>query len=156
MTLRLVSLLAIVSVALYLVPGGAHVFELANKMDLPPDQYMTAQKIYAGWAWFGIVIAIALAATLAQTVLIRTHRAAFLLSLLAFFALAATQVIFWTFTNPMNAASHNWTVMPEDFEAARRQWEFSHAASAALTFLSLIATILAALLYRQRIPRPGA
>lgn len=155
MARRLVTLLAIISIAIYLVPAGAHVFELANKMALPPDAYMTVQKIYAGWALFGIVIAIALAATLAQTLLMRAHRTAFLLSLLAFFGLAATQVVFWTFTYPMNAVTQFWTVMPEPFEAARRQWEYSHAAGAALTFLSLIAIVLAALLYRDRAARLG-
>jgi len=32
----------------------------------------------------------------------------------------------------MNVASNNWTVTPADFEAARRQWEYSHAVSAVL------------------------
>jgi hypothetical protein len=32
--------------------GGAHFFELANKMSLSPDEYMTVQKIYAGWSLF--------------------------------------------------------------------------------------------------------
>ena len=40
------------------MPGarGAHFFELANKMSLSPDEYMTVQKIYAGWSLFGIAI----------------------------------------------------------------------------------------------------
>ena len=62
-----------------------------------------------------------------------------ILSLLAFVCLLGTQVVFWVFTYPMNVASRNWTVMPEPFEAARRQWEYSHAASAMLTFVALIA-----------------
>lgn len=156
MVRRLVTLLAIVSVAVYLVPTGAHVFELANKMALSPVEYMTVQKIYASWALFGILIAIALAATLAQTILMRAHRVACLLSLLALLGLAGTQVVFWTFTYPMNAATQFWTVMPEPFEAGRRQWEYSHAASAALTFLSLIAIVLASLLSCERADRESA
>src|SRR5262249_48661511 len=65
----------------------------------------------------------------------RAKRTAFLLSLTALLCLGATQVIFWTFTYPMNAATNNWTVIPQDFEAARLQWEYSHAVNAVLTFL---------------------
>jgi hypothetical protein len=39
----------------------------------------------------------------------------------------------------MNVESNNWTVTPADFEAARRQWEYSHAVSAVLTFIALVA-----------------
>jgi hypothetical protein len=63
--------------------------------------------------------------------------------------LLATQVIFWRFTYPMNAASSNWTVMPVAFEAARRQWEYSHAASAVLTFLALMTITLSGLLFAE-------
>jgi hypothetical protein len=149
MKLRLLQLLAIASVALYLVPTGAHLFELASKLTLSPADYMTVQKIYAGWSLFAIVIAVALASTLAHTVLARGDRAAFVWSLVAFLGLAATQVIFWALTYPMNMASRNWTVTPEPFEAARRQWEYSHAASAVLTFASLVALVMSCLARRD-------
>ena len=45
---------AVVFVALALVPAGAHLSELANKVTLPPDQYLVVQQIYRGWALFGI------------------------------------------------------------------------------------------------------
>lgn len=133
-----IRLLAIVFVALCLVPTGAHFFELPNKMALSPQQYMVVQTIYAGWAFFGIAVFGALALTLAHTVLVRGDLTAMGLGLAAFLLLVATQVIFWTFTYPMNVASANWTVMPDGFEAARRQWEYSHAASAVLTLMALI------------------
>src|SRR5262249_1027081 len=34
----------------------ANFFELANKMSLSTAEYMTAQKIYAGWSFFGVAI----------------------------------------------------------------------------------------------------
>jgi hypothetical protein len=43
-----------------LVPAGAHFFELANKMSMSPPEYMTVQKIYAGWSFFGIAVIAAL------------------------------------------------------------------------------------------------
>jgi hypothetical protein len=145
---RLVQLLAIVTTALYLVPTAAHLFELPHKMALSPSEYMTVQQIYAGWELFGIVIAIALVATLANTLLVRADRRAFAWSLAALLALAATQGIFWVFTYPVNVATRFWTVSPEMFEAARRQWEYSHATSAVLTFVAFVAIVLSSLAYQ--------
>lgn len=131
--------LTIVAVALYLVPTGAHLFELPGKLALSSSDYMVVQTIYSGWALFGAVIFAALLLTLLHAVLRRDRAAVCLLSLAAFLCLAATQVAFWMFTYPMNGASANWTVTPEHFETARRQWEYSHAVSAVLTFLALVA-----------------
>jgi len=149
MFLKCLGLLAVVSVAIYLVPGGAHFFELANKMAMSQSEYMTVQKIYAGWSSFGVTIVAALLLTLLHTFMVRRDRTAFLLSLVAFLCLAATQGIFWAFTYPMNVASNQWTVAPADFEAVRRQWEYSHAVNAALTFAALVA-ITASTLIRKR------
>jgi len=149
MFLKCLGLLAVVSVAIYLVPGGAHFFELANKMAMSQSEYMTVQKIYAGWASFGVTVVAALLLTLLHTFMVRRDRTAFLLSLVAFLCLAATQGIFWAFTYPMNVASNQWTVAPADFEAVRRQWEYSHAVNAALTFAALVA-ITSSTLVRKR------
>ena len=81
--------------------------------------------------------------------MVRSDRTAFFFSLAAFLCLAATQGIFWTFTYPMNVASNNWTVTPADFEAARRQWEYSHAVNAVLTFVALV-TIAASVVTGKR------
>ena len=63
MLVKSVGLLAVISVALCLVPAGAHFFELANKMSMSPPEYMTVQKLYAGWFFFGIAIIAALLLT---------------------------------------------------------------------------------------------
>jgi len=149
MLLKSLGLLAVVSVAIYLVPGGAHFFEFANKMAMSPAEYMTVQKIYAGWSFFSIAIVTALLLTLLHTFMVRRDRTAFLLSLAAFLCLAATQAIFWMFTYPMNVASGQWTVMPADFEAARRQWEYSHAVNAVLTFAALVAITSSTLVHKR-------
>ena len=142
-------LLAVISVALCLIPAGAHFFELANKMSLSTAEYITTQKIYAGWSFFGVVIIAAIVFTLMHTLMVRAERTAFLLSLTALLCLGATQVIFWTFTYPMNAATNNWSVIPQDFEAARLQWEYSHAVNAVLTFVALVTITLSTLLYKR-------
>src|SRR5215467_11295191 len=145
MVFETVRLLAVISVALCLIPGGAHFFELANKMSLSTAEYMTTQKIYAGWSFFGVAIYAAIVLSLMHTLMVRTDRTAFLLSLTALLLLGTTQVIFWTFTYPMNAATNNWTITPQDFEAVRRQWEYSHAVNAALTFVALVTITLSTL-----------
>ena len=145
MLVKTVRLLAVVSVALCLVPAGAHFFQLANKMSLSPAEYMTVQKIYAGWSFFGIAIIAALLLTLMHTFMVRDDRTAFSLSLTAILCLAATQVIFWMFTYPMNVATNNWTTTPENFEVVRRQWEYSHAVNAVLTVVAFVAIIMSVL-----------
>ena len=89
MLLVCVRVLAIVSVALYLVPTGAHLFELAGKMALSPADYMLVQGLYRGWALFGIVIFAALLLTLLHAILRRRERIVLILSLAAFFCLVA-------------------------------------------------------------------
>ena len=148
MLLKSLRLFTIIMVALCLVPTGAHFFELINKMSLSPAAYMTVQKIYAGWAYFGISIITALLLTSIHAFTMRNDRVAFLMSVTAFLCLAATQVIFWMFTYPINVATDNWTVAPEAFEAARRQWKYSHAVNAVLTFVAFVAIILSVLSHK--------
>ena len=56
MAARLVQFLAILLTALALVPAGAHLAELPNKIGLDQEAYFIVQNIYAGWALFGIVL----------------------------------------------------------------------------------------------------
>jgi len=147
MRMKVTQFIAIIATAVYLVPAGAHLFELPNKVALTPTEYLTVQKIYAGWSLFGIVIGMALLATLAHALLARTDRTSFALSFGALVALAATQGVFWAFTYPVNAATGFWTVPPNSFEMTRWQWEYSHAAGALLTFVALVAIVLAALVH---------
>ena len=55
MRLKAVQFLAVVLTAIALVPSGAHVFALANKITLGAEQYFIVQNIYRGWSLFGIV-----------------------------------------------------------------------------------------------------
>ena len=52
--------------ALTLVPSGAHLAALPNKMAMAQAAYFVAQQIYAGWALFGIILSGALVANLAH------------------------------------------------------------------------------------------
>jgi hypothetical protein len=147
---RLIHLIAILCTAFYLVPTGAHLAELPHKLAMSPPDYMTVQRIYAGWQLFGIVIALALAATLAQALTVRSDRRAFHFALGGFLCLALALADFFAFTYPVNVATHFWTVLPESFEVARRQWEYSHAAAAVLTGVALTATTWSALVHNRQ------
>jgi hypothetical protein len=151
-----VGFLAIILVALCLVPAGAHLAELPGKMALSADEYMTVQKIYAGWSMWGFAIFAAMAATLIHTVLVWREPAVFWLSLASFLALAATQAIFWLYTFPMNMLTRNWTVTPENLDLARRQWEYSHAVNALITFAAFVLITTAVLRGGDRKARASA
>ncbi len=145
MGLSAVRFFALLFAALALAPALAHVLELPNKIGLPREHYLTVQRIYDGWAWLGIVVYGALFSSLALTVMVRKRPMQFLGALIAFLCIAGTQVIFWTFTFPANRQTAYWTILPENWAALRLQWEFSHAASAVLNLLALIALIVSVL-----------
>jgi hypothetical protein len=140
---------AILLTALALVPAGAHFFALPNKIGMARDAYFTAQQIYAGWALFGIVLFGALVANLALSIRLRGQRPAFFLALFGAIAFVVVLAIFFTWTFPANQATANWTSQPENWELLRRQWEYSHAVNAIVTFLALCAVTLAALTARD-------
>jgi hypothetical protein len=146
MALTIVRFLSLLFSALALVPAMAHLIELPHKIGLSRDEYLTVQQIYRGWALAGIVVIGALIATLVLTIMSRRDRQAFALSLIAFFCIVGTQVVFWSFTYPVNQQTENWTVMPPNWSDLRARWEYSHAASAVLNLIALVALILSVVL----------
>jgi hypothetical protein len=153
MSLRLVQFLAVVLTALSLVPAGAHLFELPNKIGLAQEAYFTVQGIYRGWALFGIALFGALAANGILAIMTRHQRAPFWLALGAFLLMAATLAVFFTWTFPANQATANWTEAPANWQELRHTWEYAHAVNAGLTFLALCAVTLGCLLTHDRAGR---
>ena len=135
--------------ALALAPTMAHLLELPNKINLPREEYLVVQQIYRGWALLGFVVGGALLSTLALTFLVRRSPRSFAFSLTAFLCIVGTQIVFWSITYPANAATQNWTMLPENWQVLRRQWEYSHAASAVLNLAALIALIASVLTRRN-------
>ena len=138
---QIVRFASVLFAALALVPAGAHLAELPNKMTLSRDAYLTVQQIYSGWALFGIVVVGLLASTIAFTIMASRRSLPIVLPLFAFLCTVGTQIIFWTFTAPANAATAQWTMLPDNWQVLRTQWEYSHAASAVLNFAALVALI---------------
>jgi hypothetical protein len=149
MGLRTVQFLAVILTALALVPGGAHFFELLNKIELDQAQYFTVQSIYRGWALFGVVLFGALFLNLAMAIMLRDQRTAFWFAAAAVIGLVANLAIFFVWTYPANVATNNWTTIPENWQALRAQWEYSHAANALVMFASFCLVTLSALTTRR-------
>ena len=149
MALKTVQFLALVLTALALVPAGAHLFTLLNKMDLAQEQYFILQNIYRGWALFGIVWIGALLANFALAAMLRGRGRPFILALIAGLCVVVMFAIFFIWTYPANQATDNWTTIPADWEQLRRQWEYSHAVNALVTFAAFCSVALSVLTMRD-------
>jgi Domain of unknown function (DUF1772) len=146
---KFLQFVAIVLTALALVPGGAHLFPLPNKIHLSESSYFIAQTIYRGWAFHGIVLIGAVLANAALAVLLRGQRAPFVFALISSLCLIATLAIFFAFAFPANQATNNWTQVPADWEQLRWQWEVSHAVNALITFAGLCSLTISVLTTRE-------
>ena len=149
MGLKTMRFLALLFTALALAPALAHLLELPNKIDLSREDYLTVQQIYRGWALLGFVVVGALLSNLVLTIVVWTKPRAFVLTLIAFLCILGTQVVFWTYTYPANQETGNWTMLPAKWLELRRQWEYSHAAGAALNLFALISLILSVLIEEE-------
>ena len=141
---RALAFLAVLLTALALVPAGAHLLALPNKLAMGRDAYLAAQGAYAGWAMAGAFPIGAILACLALAWRQPPPTARWP-ALLAALLLAAGLGVFFRWTLPANQATANWTTLPEAWEALRTQWEWSHAANAVLTFLALCTVLGGAL-----------
>jgi len=145
MALKTVQFVALVLMALALVPSGAHFFGLPNKIGLAQDAYFTAQSIYRGWALFGIVSFGALFANAILAFMLRREGAPFWLAVTAAASVVVMLAVFFTWTYPGNVATENWTRIPADWQALRTRWEYSHALNAVVMFVGFCALVLAVL-----------
>ena len=136
--------LALVTTGIALGPALAHLLEMPNKMKLTDDDYFIVQRIYRGWSLLAIVLSIQLAAMIATAFLGRNEPSVLIPVLIAIVALAFSQVAFWIWTFPANAATEQWTIMPENYQQLRTQWEYSHAAGAIFQLMALCALAFAA------------
>jgi hypothetical protein len=142
MALTVARFLSLLFVALSLAPSMAHVLELPHKIGMSAADYLIVQQIYRGWALLGIAILIALVSTLVLAILERHEDLGFGLSGGAFLCLVAAQVVFWTYTYPVNVRTQNWTLLPDNWTSLRAHWEYSHATGAAFTLLAFVLLVI--------------
>jgi hypothetical protein len=137
--------IALLATAIALGAELAHTFALANKIGLSADEYLIAQKAYRGWNQLAYVLLIQLIATLAAAIMSRSEHNVLVPVLFAIPCLVFAQTLFWIYIYPANVATQNWTTNPENWEILRREWEYSHAASAAFQLIAMACLIVAAL-----------
>jgi len=147
--LKATQFIAMVLTALTLVPLGAHLAELPNKIHLAQVDYFIAQSMYRGWALFGVIVVGALIANLALAMLLRWQSPAFVLVVVNLLCVTTTLAIFFAFTYPANIATDNWTTIPAGWQRLRWQWEASHAVNAAIAFAGFCALTWSLLLTRE-------
>ena len=140
---------ALLASALVLGPALAHLLELPNKIDLSREEYFIVQKAYRGWSQIARVLAVQVIALAGAAILARAERGVMVLTLLALACVVAAQGLFWAFTYPANVATENWTVVPDNWDRLRRQWEYSHAAGAAFQLVGFCLLTLAVLSRRR-------
>jgi hypothetical protein len=149
MALRTIQFLALVFTALALIPVGAHLFSLPNKIGMVQEHYFIAQRAYDGWWMMAFILIPAMVIDAVFAVMLRGERPAFYFALAGCLCLAATLAIFFAWTYPANAATQNWITAPAGWEELRRQWEYSHAVNALLTLVSFCLIALASLSTRR-------
>ena len=141
-------MLALVFTALALVPYGAHLFALPNKIGMTQDQYFVAQQAYRNWWLVSLVLIPAMLLNIVLAYLLYGEQPAFALAVAACVCMASTLVIFFSFTSPANVATQNWTVASANWAELRWQWEYSHAVNAGLMLVTFGLLALAVVLRR--------
>ncbi len=136
---------ALLATALALGAGLAHALELPNKIGLSRDDYFVVQQIYRGWNLLGFLLFVQLVSMIAVAVMSRNEPRTLWPSVVAILCLLGAQLLCWTLTFPANVATSNWTVIPDNWDALRAQWEYSHAAGAGFQILAMASLIVAAL-----------
>lgn len=136
---------ALVATAIALGGALAHAFELPNKIGMTADDYFVVQRLYLGWNRLAAVLAIQLIGIVAVIWLYRAEPRVLRPALIAVAGLFAAQAVFWIFTFPANEATSNWSVRPDNWQALRRDWEYSHLAGAGFQLLSFLALTVAVL-----------
>lgn len=155
MAYEAVFFVALLATALALGGALAHALELPNKIGLPSDEYFIVQKAYRGWNQLAYLLIVQFTSMIGVAVMSRHEPYVLWPAVAAIICLLSAQALFWMYTFPANVATENWTVIPDDWEALRRQWEYSHAAGAAFQILAMSSLIIAALA-RARARRPGS
>ena len=146
--LRMLYFLSLMLTAIGMSLALAHFFELPNKIEISAAHYLIVQRNYDNWATIGLVVPAAFLSVVALTIALRGTGAPFSLALIALILLVGELVVFWGFIFPVNQATENWTMLPDNWQALRTQWEYSHAVRAILYVLAVGALVMSVLDWR--------
>jgi hypothetical protein len=134
---------SVLFVSLTLMPAGAHLLALPNKIAMSGAEYLAAQQAYRGWALAGAFVIAAIVATAVLGWASRKARGESRPAIAALICLVLSQVVFWTLNFPANDETGNWTSLPANWQVLRLRWEIGHAIGALLALAALIALLLA-------------
>jgi hypothetical protein len=143
MSIRGTLIASLLFCVLTLVPAGAHLLSLPNKIGMSAQHYLVAQKAYVGWNLAAFPVIAALLATGLLVWSARQDPKLFAWAIVAFACMLATQLVFWTLTFPGNQQTANWTQLPDNWESLRWRWEIGHAISSLLNLGALLALLAA-------------
>ena len=101
--------------------------ELPNKIEISAAHYLIVQRNYDNWAVLGLIVPAAFLSAAALTIALRGTGAPFTLALIALLLLMGELIAFWGFIFPVNQATQNWTMLPDNWRTLRAQWEYAHA-----------------------------
>jgi hypothetical protein len=146
--LRTFYFLALMLTAIAMSLAMAHLAELPNKIEISAAHYLIVQRNYDNWAVLGLIVPASFLSVAALTVALRGTGAPFTLALIALLLLIGELVAFWGFIFPVNQATQNWTMLPDNWEALRAQWEYAHAVRAILYVLAFGALAMSVLDWR--------
>jgi hypothetical protein len=139
----LLAFLTAVSAGVCLVPPFVSVFEFSHMLSLLPQQYLQVQRTQkATFLFFRTAVPTGFLLTLAYALAVGRTSAAFPLSVAACLCLAAAGFISWIVSRQVTAATIDWTLVPENFEATRRRWEHTQVAAAVFTFVAFVTVLL--------------
>lgn len=140
---RPLELFTLLVVAIAMAAAWAHLLELPHKIRLPAQDYLTVQQIYRGWALLGVAVIGAVLSTTLLAAIRRGGGACFRWTVTAAACTWLALLVFLLLTYPVNRATENWTLLPDDWERLRMRWEYSHAAGALLWFAALTCLVRA-------------
>lgn len=142
----LIYFVALLATALAMGAALSHALEMPSKLGLSQEDYFTVQQIYLGWDQLAWLLMIQAGGVLAVAILARHDSTALWFALAALIFLLAAQALFWSFVQPANLATQNWTSAPENWAQLRRQWEYAHVGGAALQVMAMAALTVTALM----------
>jgi hypothetical protein len=96
----------------------------------------------------GLIVPAAFLSVLALTIALRGKGEPFIAALIALLFLAGELAAFWGFIFPVNQATQNWTMLPENWQALRSHWEYAHAIRAILYVLACGTLVISVLDWR--------
>jgi hypothetical protein len=146
--LRTFYFLSLMLTAIAMSLALAHLFELPNKIDISAAHYVIVQRNYDNWVLIGLIVPAAFLSVVALTIALRGTGAPFALALIALLLLVGELVAFWGFIFPVNQATQNWTMLPDNWQALRSQWEYAHAVRAILYVLAFGTLVISVLDWR--------